>query len=56
LQVLGIDGMGQLSTRDIFALLLANLVVFPLQPFVPEFMFVVARATAEPARLVAQNP
>jgi len=48
LHVLGIDGMGQLTNRDIFALFLANLLVFPFQPFVPEFMFVVARAR-EPA-------
>lgn len=55
LHVLGIDGMGQLSTRDILLLVLANLLVFPLQPFVPEFMFVVARATAAPAQLSADN-
>lgn len=48
LHVLGIEGMGQLTTRDIIALFLANLLVFPFQPFVPEFMFVVARAR-EPA-------
>lgn len=44
LHVLGVEGMGQLTNRDIFALFLANLLVFPFQPFVPEFMFVVARA------------
>jgi SAM-dependent methyltransferase len=53
LHVLGIEGMGELTTRDIIALFLANLLVFPLQPFVPEFMFVVARARAIDNRLPA---
>jgi hypothetical protein len=53
--VLGIEGMGQLNTRDILLLLLANLLVFPFQPFVPEFMFVMARAKAQPAQLAAQS-
>jgi SAM-dependent methyltransferase len=51
LHVLGVEGMGKLTTRDIVALFFANLLVFPFQPFVPEFMFVVARARATAPRL-----
>jgi SAM-dependent methyltransferase len=46
LHVLGIEGMGHLTNRDIVAWFLSSLLVFPLQPFLPEFMFVVARACA----------
>jgi ubiquinone/menaquinone biosynthesis C-methylase UbiE len=44
LHVFGIEGMGRLTSRDMVAWSLASLLVFPLQPFLPEFMFVVARA------------
>lgn len=46
LHVLGVDGMGRLTLRDMLALFLANFLVFPFQPFAPEFLFVVARASA----------
>jgi 2-polyprenyl-3-methyl-5-hydroxy-6-metoxy-1,4-benzoquinol methylase len=45
LHAMGYERMGRLTTRDIIMLFFASIPVLPIQPFLPEFMFIVARAT-----------
>ena len=49
LHVLGYENMGRLSLRDIIATAFATLPLVPFLAFLPEFMFVVARAVEAPA-------
>jgi SAM-dependent methyltransferase len=49
LHVLGYEGMGRLSARDLIATAFATIPMIPFLPFLREFMFVVARAVEVPA-------
>ena len=47
--VFGYENMGRMSTQDLIATALATIPLVPLLAFLPEFLFVVARAVEAPA-------
>jgi SAM-dependent methyltransferase len=54
LHVLGYEGIGSMTTRDILATALATIPLLPALPFLREFMYVVARA-APAAGLIGEG-